>query len=75
MILTIDGVPQNVDLTQAADVYGKASGTGDIKPVTLSSTGYVGSYGTPKLLNEAANLTAQAEALAEEAALNATRRR
>jgi hypothetical protein len=56
--LTIDGVTQDVTLTESADVFGKATGTGDIKPVTLGTTGFVGSYSTPPLLAEAANLTA-----------------
>lgn len=68
--MTIDGVSQNVDLTQAGDVYGTATGTGDIKPVSLGSDGYVGSYSTPPLLQEAANKTAEIE----EAERNATQR-
>lgn len=71
--MTINGEVQRVDLTQAGDVYGKPTGTGDVKPVAMSSTGFQGSYSAPPALAQAALATAEQEAFELEVQRNETR--
>lgn len=55
--LKINNINQEIDLTQIADVYGSANGTGSVKSVQIGSSGYIGSYGPSPLLQQAANMS------------------